>query len=308
MKVAVIGAGAMGSFFAGMISKAGDEVWLVGRTSALIETIKKKGLLIEDGCQRLNIRFNTITSSPETIGIVDLVIIFVKACDTAEAIKDAAPVISKKTTVLTLQNGFGNIEEILKSVDEGQVIAGTTAHGATLIGYGHVKHAGSGETVLGAVGGSASARIPAVKELFDRAGISTRISEDINAVLWGKLIVNIGINPLTALMKIKNGSILKNPPLCNIMHEVVQEGAGVAGKMGIRLPFHDPVEQVENVCRSTSGNNSSMLQDVEAGRKTEIDQINGAVVACAEEVNFAVPVNRMLSTLVQAMEDIRGST
>jgi 2-dehydropantoate 2-reductase len=304
MKTVIVGAGAMGCLFAGMLSKAGLEVWLLDKNAERVEEVIDRGLLIEQADGKWHTPFDTITSNPETIGTADIVIIFVKAYDTGRAVKAVSPAVSEKTTVLTLQNGLGNIEKIRETVPEEQIIAGTTAHGSTLLGVGHVRHAGIGETVIGPVNASGRDRPQAVKELFEDAGISTALTKDINSVLWGKLLVNIGINPLTAIMRIKNGQILDCPPLVSIMHRAVDEGVTVAGKLGISIPFSDPAKKVEQVCKATSENISSMHQDIKAGRKTEIAHINGAVVQYGKKVNIPTPVNSMLTGLVQSIEKI----
>jgi 2-dehydropantoate 2-reductase len=305
MKIAIIGAGAMGCLFAGMLKRAGLDVWLIEKNKERVDAVIKGGLTLEQKEGRWHSAFDTITSAPETVGFADLIIIFVKAYDTGAAVKAASPFIPENTTVVTLQNGLGNIEAIAESVADKQILAGTTAHGATLLGHGHIRHAGIGDTVIGPNNPSGTERAHAVKELFEGAGISTFLSDDISSVLWGKLIVNIGINPLTAIMRIKNGQILKSPHLVSIMHSVVQEGMTVAEKLGIVLPFPDPVKKVEDVSRATAENISSMHQDVKAGRKTEIAHINGAVTAAGQKVNVPTPVNSMLTDLVLSMEQIQ---
>ena len=167
MKIVIVGAGAMGCLFAGMLCRAGLKVWLLDKNAERVEAVINRGLLIEQKEGKQHIQFDTITTNPEITGTVDIVIIFVKAYDTSSAVKAVSPAVSEKTTVLTLQNGLGNIEKIRETVPEGQIVAGTTAHGATLLGVGHVRHAGIGETVIGAVNASGSDRAQAVKELLE---------------------------------------------------------------------------------------------------------------------------------------------
>ncbi len=305
MKTVIIGAGAMGCLYAAMLARAGKEVWLRVRNKAHADTIRTRGLLIEESDRPWHIPFERITSEPALLGGADIVILFVKAYDTAEALSSIAGIISDKTTVVTLQNGLGNVEHIRRYVPEHQILAGTTAHGANVVSTGHVRHAGVGETVFGPVTAAGKKRVGAVKELFEQAGITATIANDVNVLLWGKLIVNIGINPLTAIMRIKNGQILDYPPLRETMHKIVQEGAAVAAALGVTLPYPDPVRKVEDVCKATAQNISSMHQDIRAGRKTEIGQINGAVVSYGDKLEVPTPVNSMLANLVQTMEQLK---
>lgn len=305
MNITIVGAGAMGCLYASMLVRAGLKVWLLEKNKVRIETIRSRGLIVEEEGKELRIPFETITSDPAAIGMADIMIIFVKAYDTTEAVKAAVPCLSEETTVLTLQNGLGNVESIANVVREKQILAGTTAHGANIVSDGHIRHAGIGETVIGAVRSSSKLQTQTIKELFESSGISTTISEDINSVLWGKLVINIGINPLTAIMQIKNGQILDNPYLVNLMHSTVGEGITVAERLGIPLPFPEPIKKVEDVCRATAENISSMHQDILTGRKTEIAYINGAVVAYGRKVNVPTPVNSTLTHIVQSIEQIK---
>ena len=151
MKIAVIGAGAMGSLFACFLHRAGHEVWLLDKDGERVEAIRRSGLTLEDasGTHRLNV--STVTGSAGDIGAADLVIVFVKSYDTAEALRDARPIVREDTRVLSLQNGLNNLETIAAATGKGSLLGGTTAHGATLIAHGRVRHAGSGDTVIGAL-------------------------------------------------------------------------------------------------------------------------------------------------------------
>ncbi|MEI6125834.1 MAG: 2-dehydropantoate 2-reductase [Pseudomonadota bacterium] len=302
MNIVIVGPGAMGCLFAGMLHRDGHTVWLLARHEDKAAAIVSKGLVIEKGDTIWHMPFMTVTANPAIIGIADVLIFFVKAYSTGDALHTALPVISENTSVITLQNGLGNTDKIGAVVPGDQILAGTTAHGATLLGDGHVRHAGMGETILGAVTPAGYGRALAVQKIFMDAGINTIVSNAITSALWGKLLVNAGINPLTAIMSIKNGRILDCPHLCSIMHRAVEEVCLVSNAMGITLPFPEPVKKVEEVCRATSENISSMLQDINAGRKTEIDYINGAVVLYGRKVAIATPINSLLTALVNSLK------
>jgi 2-dehydropantoate 2-reductase len=231
-----------------------------------------------------------------------VLILLVKAYDTAAAVQAALPVIGPQTTVLTLQNGLGNIEAITRSVPQSLLLAGTTAQGATLLGNGRVRHAGRGETVIGPLVPEGAVRAHAVQEIFRSAGIPATVAEDIQPVLWGKLLVNAGINALTAILQVQNGRVGDMAPLQAVMRRAVNEGAAVAHRLGIALPYPDPVARTTEICCATAENFSSMYQDISSGRRTEIDSINGMIVEYANRLGFAVPVNCMLTRLVHSLE------
>jgi len=308
MKIIIVGPGAMGCLFAGILCRAGHEVWVLARDEAQAALIRERDICIETAGDILHLPRTVITAAPEHIGVADIVLVCVKAYDTHAALKHALPAISRGTTVVTLQNGLGNIEILCQEVAPEQVLAGTTAHGATRISNWHVRHAGIGETVIGAAHPAGRSRLQKVGKILNDAGIRTVPAEDITAVLWGKLLVNAGINPLTAIMRIKNGQILESSYLESIMHRAVQEGRQIADALGILLPYADPVDRVTEVCRATAENISSMHQDILAGRKTEIDQINGMLVRYGRQHHVPTPVNSMLTWLVASAEALQKNS
>jgi 2-dehydropantoate 2-reductase len=305
MKTVVVGAGAMGTFIAARLFMSGHEVWLLEVNDKRVTKIKEKGICLEENDDINNLKFSTITSDPKEIGVADAVIIMVKAFDTEDAVKLVLPAISEGTIVLTLQNGMGNIELIRKYISKERVMAGTTSHGALLIHDGHVRHTGVGDTIIGALSADSEKHTGKLKALFDASGINTSISDDANSLLWGKLLINMSINPLTAIMRIKNGRIVELPHLVEIIKQMLVESLEVATKIGVNIPYDNPLEKIIEVCRNTSQNCSSMFQDILAGRRTEINQINGAIVTYGLQCGIETPVNKMLTELVMSIEQIR---
>jgi 2-dehydropantoate 2-reductase len=305
MKTVVVGAGAMGTFITARLCMAAHKVWLLEVNDKRVTKIKENGICLEENDDSNNLKFPTITSNPSEIGEVDVVIIMVKAFDTEDAVKLVLPAISEKTVVLTLQNGMGNIELISKYIAKERVIAGTTSHGALLIADGHVRHTGVGDTIIGALSADSEKHTGKLKELLDDSGINTSVSDDVTSLLWGKLLINVSINPLTAIMRIKNGRIVEQPHLIEIIKQLLIESLKVATKIGIKIPYDNILEKVIQVSRNTSQNNSSMLQDILAGRRTEINQINGAIVTYGEQCGVETPINKMLTKLVMSIEQIR---
>lgn len=304
MKVTVLGAGAMGCLFGGLLAENGIPVWLVDIWEEHVDAINQRGLTIEGiGGERVIKNIRATTDLKEVSG-TDLLLVFVKSTATEAAIKGAKALVGSNTLVLTLQNGLGNVEKLQKVVGEDRVIAGVTSHGSTLLGPGHIRHAGEGDTYVGEVRGGKTGRIEGIADLFNNAGIKCSIADNILSLIWSKLVVNVGINAITAITGLRNGEILQHPGAEEILELAVNEAVEVARARGIQLQYPDPVGHVKEVCRLTAQNRSSMLQDVLNRRKTEIDMINGAVVREGQKVGVDTPVNRVLTNLVTVIQDI----
>jgi 2-dehydropantoate 2-reductase len=301
MKVAVIGAGAMGSLYGGYLSQSGHEVYLIDVWKDHVDKINSDGLKIIKNDRELTV-YPRATSSATGVGTVDLAIIFVKSIMTQRAVEQNIELIGPETIVLSLQNGYGNIEQIEKFVDRKRIIAGTTAHGATMIGPGIIKHAGEGQTHIGSVTGTTDLKIEAIWDMLNKSGFNTTVSNNVLQLIWSKLIVNIGINALTAILQVKNGQLLNLEETRKIMIEAVKEAVEVANKLGMIFDLDETVNNVMEVARGTSENKSSMLQDVLNGRKTEIDAINGAVLKEGLKVGVSTPVNMVLTSLIKSKE------
>jgi 2-dehydropantoate 2-reductase len=308
MKIGIVGAGAMGGLFGGMLTKAGQDIWLIDNHKERAEKINREGLIIEASTALLHKepKQETIkikaTTDPRQVGLCDLVILFVKAYDTEEATRNSLPLTGSKTVWLTLQNGLGNIEKMRKILGEAAVIGGITYQGATVLEMGRIRHAGYGKTEIGEIGGKKSERIKCISDIFNQAGIDTEISDNIEGVLWGKLLINAAINPLTAIAKVRNDQLLKSPYLREIMKLIVKEAMQVLLKKGIRLPYQSVFEKVEESCQASRDNISSMLQDILRKSRTEIDFINGVIVSEAEKIGIPTPLNRVIWNLVRFLE------
>ena len=304
MKITVLGAGAMGSLYGGFLAEAGNEVWLLDVWKEHVDTINEHGLSLEGISGEKSITNIHATDTPSEIGPSDLVLVFVKSTVTDLAIKEAKEIIGENTTLLTLQNGLGNIEKIASVVEKEKIIAGTTAHGATVLGAGKIKHAGRGPTIIGEIDGSITARINAIADLFNAANIETKASNNVVGLIWDKLLVNVGINALTAITRLRNGQLIEFKETEEILECAVNEALMVARAKGIQLSHADPVAHTKEVCKLTAENKASMLQDVLHKRKTEIDMINGAIVREGEKLGLQSPVNKVLSNLVSLIQKI----
>ena len=302
MKVAVVGAGAMGSLFGALLAEAGNDVWLYDIWQEHVQTINQTGLQIErDGSTRaVEIK---ATNDPRQIGPADLVIIFVKSSRTQSAAEIAQSIAGADGSVMTLQNGMGNADMITEFIAPERILAGTTSHGATLLGPGNIRHAGSGPTTIGPWAATKDGWVRAEQftDFFNRAGIQTEAVADVRSVVWNKLLINIGINAITALTNIKNGQILDLEITQELSRAAVREAVDVAQKLNVKV-YDDAMDIVFKVAEATALNRSSMGQDVDNLRPTEIAAINGYIVREAKRLGMAAPVNFTLTALVETLQ------
>jgi len=300
MKTAIIGPGAMGGLFGSLLTRAGKEVWLVGNRREQVDRICSVGLTLEEKGKAQIVPVKA-TSDVTSVGKADLVIFFVKTYDIEEAVSDSLALEKEDTIFLTLQNGLGNEEAICDQVNPKKVMLGITGHGATLLEPGHIRHAGWGKTFIGERDHRITDRALRIAQMFCEAGIETEVSSNIHDQVWGKLIVNVGINALTALTGFKNGQLLDYPETLRLMEKLVSEAAEVARGKGAQVE-EDPIERVKKVAEATRENRSSMGQDFDHRERTEIEAINGAVVREAQLLGIPVPFNQAVTDLVKAIE------
>jgi 2-dehydropantoate 2-reductase len=306
MEIAVVGPGAIGCLFAAYLARAGGTVWLLDYRPERAKLLRERGITVESERGGFNARMK-VTATPTEIRSAELLILCVKANNTADAAARLKGTISPQSHLLTLQNGLGNVERLGEFFGSSQILAGTTSHGATLLEEGRVRHAGYGEILMGKTGGASStmagtAKLQNLAVTFNRAGLQAQVVDDIEAVLWRKLVVNVGINALTAILGVPNGELLRIHDCTSLMNGAVTEAVEVASRCGIQLDLPEEIERVRAVCRSTTANISSMLQDVRRKKKTEIDQLNGVVVKMAASYGMAAPVNEVLTALVRSLE------
>ena len=302
MKVAVVGAGAMGSLFGAMLAEAGNEVWLYDVWLEHVQAINENGLQIEREGETRTVKVKA-TIDLQQIGQAELVIIFVKASRTNSAAETAQVIAGSDGSVMTLQNGMGNADIIAEFIDPEQILAGTTSHGATLLGPGSIRHAGCGPTTIGAWSQNEAGlqRAGQLAEFFSRAGIETESVADVRSVVWNKLLINIGINAITALTNIKNGQILDLEITRELSRTAVKEAINVAQAANIEA-LDDAIDRVFKVAKATAVNRSSMGQDVDNRRPTEIAAINGFIVREAKRLGLEAPVNFALTALVETLQ------
>lgn len=305
MRLAVIGPGALGCLLAALFAESGQDVCLVDYRPARATSLSAQGLVIRTlpGAVR---RVRVQVLAPPALPTVDLAILTVKAYHTGAAARLLPGLLAPAGLALTLQNGLGNLEAMAAQTGWEPLVAGVSFLGATLVREGEVIFAGAGPTFIGAPAGSraAPAELDGVAQVFRRAALECWVRQDIEAMLWEKLLVNVGINPLTALLRVVNGALPQLPEAWETALAAAREAAAVATASGVHLSL-DPGARLTAVCQATAANRSSMLQDVLAGRETEIDALNGEVAARGQALGVPTPVNALLTRLVRALTQAR---
>jgi len=300
MRIAIVGAGAMGSLFGGKLSAAAD-VTLLDPWPEHVAAMQRDGLRITELDGGETTILVTATADPAAVPEADLVIIFVKSHATQQASQWASQFLAADGLALTLQNGVGNGETMAELLGAERVVSGVTSHGATLLGPGRVRHAGTGPTHV-ATRPEIADKLADVAAVFEQAGFEVHLSDDLDSLVWGKLIINVGINALTGILRVPNGQLVEIPAAGELMAQAVAEAVAVCRAKGIELPYDDPLGRVQEVARATATNRASMLQDVLRGVPTEIGVINEAIVREGGRLGLDTPVNQFIVTTIQAIE------
>ncbi len=303
MRIAVLGGGgAMGGLFGGWLAGAGHAVTLIDVARPAVDAINAGGLVIEekDGTRRA-LRVPA-SDDPASLGPVDLVVNFVKCYHTEAAIRAALPLLGPATPVLTLQNGWGNAARIASVAGESRVLVGLTYHSAGLLAPGHVRHSAAGVTFVGEPNGGPSERVAAVAAALRAAGFETTVSERVTDEVWRKLALNICTLPTATLLRFTADQLGAHETMMTLMRGLLAETAAVARAQGIAFDEAERWNFISGLVQRAVGVRPSMLQDVEAKRRTEIDVINGAVVEAGARLDVPVPLNQAMVWLVRALE------
>jgi 2-dehydropantoate 2-reductase len=296
--ILIIGTGALATLFAARFARADAFVTMLGTWADALAIINDKGVHVEGETQSYPVR---ATSDPNECRGMPNALVLVKSWQTERAAQQLTGCLPEDGVALTLQNGLGNHTILASHLGSQRVLQGVTTLGATLNAPGEVCQGGEGPVSF-----DSHLRLPAIENMLHASGFDVEVVDDIQPLVWGKLVVSSALNPLTALLRIKNGEILEQPTALGLMGALADETSSVAKILGVVLPFKDPQQAVEEVARRTAENLSSMLQDILRGAPTEIDAINGAVVQLAEKYNLQVPVNRTILSLVKAIP-VRGN-
>ena len=294
--ILIVGTGALATLFAARLSAQGHDVTMLGTWKAGLDALTRDGARLADSKGREQAYRVRVTRDPKRVTGIRFAFVLVKAWQTERAAHQLADCLADDGLAVTLQNGLGNDDILARSIGRERVALGVTTTGATLLGPGLVRAGGEGTVSL-----EAHPRLGVVESALRGARFNVEVVADAKSLVWGKLVVNAAINPLTALLRIPNGELLTRPSARTVMSVLAEETAAVALAQRVRLPFENPIEAAESVAKKTAANHSSMFQDVRRGAPTEIDAICGAVTRTGELHGVPTPVNRVCWQLVQAM-------
>jgi 2-dehydropantoate 2-reductase len=307
VKICIVGAGALGCAIGAALVQGGADVWLISRSRAHVDAMNARGLSVAGARGEMTVAVKAATSSAG-IGPADLVIVLVKSFHTREALVDAGSLVADHSVLLSLQNGLGN-EEILAEVFGRQaVLAGKTYVGGVLLAPGRILASVAGKhTWIGELDGHMSARACAIAAEFNRAGLATTVTDNIQGTIWDKLLVNVATGALSGITGLSYGPLYAVPEVKATALTAVSEAMAVAQAAGIRLSLSEP-EQPWTLAREglPAEFKASMLQSLEKGSRTEIDFINGAVVRWGARYGIATPVNAALVACIKGMERAIG--
>jgi 2-dehydropantoate 2-reductase len=303
MKIAVLGGGgAMGGIFGAKLAEAGHDVTLIDVNRDAVNAINANGLKIDakDGSSKTyKVR---ASAAPGEVGAVDLVMNFVKCYHTEAAVTSARPMMNADTAVLTLQNGWGNAPKIAAIVGEDRVLVGLTYHSGTLLAPGHVKHPGIGMTFIGEPSGGPTARLKAIAAAFRQAQFDITESDSIMTEVWKKLCLNVCTLPTSALLRFFAHELVAYDGVKREMAALLKEAVAVGQAQKIAIDHDERWAAITSLLEKAIGGKASMLQDVEAGRRTEIDVINGAIVDAGKRLGVATPHNDAMVWMVKSLE------
>jgi 2-dehydropantoate 2-reductase len=301
-RVAVLGAGAVGCYFGGMLARAGAPVTLIGR-AAHVEAFRRDGLLLDTLTFREHVKVEASTDADAVAG-AGLVLVCVKSGDTAAAAQSIAPHLAPAATIVSLQNGVDNVARMRPLLAAAEVLAAVVYVGCEMAGPGHVRHTGRGDLVIGGRAGAedAARRAAAVAAVFERAGVPCKASPNVDGELWTKLIINCAYNAACALSRLQYGPMVSSPWARDLMSQVIDEAVAVARADGVRLDTEGLAERVMKVGPAMPTQISSTAQDIALGKATEIDALNGHVARRGAALGVPTPVNRTLHQLVKMLE------
>ena len=294
--ILLVGTGALSTLFAARLSEAGHHVSMLGTWKDGLQSLNQFGARVSDpnGHER---SFQVhATDNPADLSEIRHAIVLVKSWQTKRVAEKLKRILAPDGIVLTLQNGLGNRETLARDLGAGRVALGITTTGATLLGPGLVKVGGEGTISL-----EQNQALGPLEAALRSSNFNLQVVPDARSLIWGKLVINAAINPLTAILRVPNGELLSHPWARKAMRALALEAADVAAAENVGLPFDNPIEAVEDVAYKTANNISSMFQDVRRGAPTEVDAINGAVTRRGEKRGIQTPYNRSCWQWVRSM-------
>lgn len=301
MKIAVIGAGAMGSIYGGHLSEHND-VYLIDTAVNVVEHIKEHGLKLQENGEDIIYRPNAVTSA-DGIGHMDLVILFVKSLYSRAALSGNKAMIGPDTYLMTLQNGSGHEDILGEFVDKQHIIIGTTEDNGAVLDLGYIRHGGNGNTNIGVVTESKCPFLITIKDTFDKCGFNVKIHDNIQQLIWDKLFTNVSLSAVTGILQVNMGYIAANEHAWYLTTRLIKEAVAVAKAMGLEADEEAITLKVKKTSEMSPDGCTSIRADLRDGRKTEVDYISGSVVRAAKKTGVLVPVHEFIVAMVHAMED-----
>ncbi|MBK8619370.1 MAG: 2-dehydropantoate 2-reductase [Anaerolineales bacterium] len=294
--ILLVGTGALATLFATRLSEAGHSVSMLGTWKKGLAELQQHGARIVDANGNERAYPVYATDDPREVRGAKIALVLVKSWQTERAARQLKESLASDGLAVTLQNGIGNKETLIRDLGTARVSLGITTTGATLLGPGLVRAGGDGVISL-----EQNQALGPLEAALRSSNFNLQIVDNAQSLIWGKLVINAAINPLTALLQVSNGELLSRPNVRKMMGALARETAEVAAAEHVHLPFSNPVSAVEDVARKTASNHSSMFQDVRRGAPTEIDAICGAVTRRAAAHGISVPYNRACWQLVRGV-------
>ena len=301
MKIAVIGAGAMGSIYGGRLSLH-NEVCLVDTNPEVVKIINEQGLRLEENGEDVVLHPQAVLDS-SVFGTADLVILFVKALFSRAALSGNRSLIGPDTYLMTLQNGSGHEDILGEFADQEHIIIGTTEDQGTVLGMAHIRHGGTGGTNLGMLQPDAKGILHTLKETFDECGFHVKLHDNIQQLIWNKLFTNVSLSALTAVLQVKMGFIAENEHAFAMAQRLIHEAVEVAHAMGLEADEEALTASVKATSQRTPEGVTSICADLGKGRRTEVDTISGSVVRAARKYGVQAPCHEFLVHMIHALED-----
>ncbi len=303
MRICILGAGSLGAAMGGILAQANNQVTLVNRNQDFCDAVNKNGLRLTANGKTDPIALQSVASA-HGLEAVDLLLVMVKSFHTKQAMSAAVHLVGPQTSVLSLQNGLGHEKILAELIDPGQVIAGKTYVSGQMTAPGQVTAGvGDRETLIGELDGRVSHRISQIAEVFNSAGLKTRVSQNIQGVLWDKLLVNVATGAISGLTGLDYGNLYAIPEITECAIAAVAEAMSIATALGIAIETTDPRETWHQASVGLPFEfKASMLQSLEKGSVTEIDFINGAIVREGRRLGIATPVNQTLVAAIKGKE------
>lgn len=301
MKIAVLGAGAMGSIYGGHLSLYND-VYMIDRKQEIIEKINADGLKLFENDKDVVYRPEAMSDS-KNLEEVDLVILFVKSLFSKAALEENRHIIGEHTYLMTLQNGAGHEDILSEFVPKERIIIGTTEDNGAVLDNAYVRRGGKGKTNIGMLVPDKEGMLQKVKESFDLCGFDTHIYDNIQQLIWDKLFTNVSLSALTGVLQVPIGFIASDEYAWNMTVTLIKEALQVAKALGLTFDENEVIEKVRATSINSPEGKTSIYADLKAGRRTEVNTISGAVVRAGEKTGIDVPTHRMIVNMVHAMED-----